>query len=153
MAFLLFVYLSFHRLCLSSQIGLDTVAGFRSFRKEVSLITCHAKKTTWKQRNPSGTDRCCAPASNSGKRRESTSTWLLSASIPFVLSLCTHMKLFLHLFVFGGYADTDYCHCILLAVSSKSLQPSMCRVSLFDLVSIDLQIFRCVIKIMTCFYH
>lgn len=86
MAFLLFVYLSFHRLCLSSQIGLDTVAGFRSFRKEVSLITCHAKKTTWKHRNPSGSDECCAPASNSGKRRESASTWLLSASFPFVLT-------------------------------------------------------------------
>lgn len=153
MAFLLFVYLSFHRLCLSSQIGLDTIAGFRSFRKEVSLITCHAMKTTWKQRNPSESDQCCAPASNSGKRRESASTWLLSASIAFVLSLCTHMKLFLHLFMFGGYADTVYYHCIPLAVNSTSLQPSMYRVSLFDLVSIELQIFRCVIKIVTCFSH
>lgn len=55
--------------------------------------------------------------------------------------------------MFGWYADTVCYHYIPLAVSSTSLQPSIFRVSLFDLVSIELQIFRYVTKIMTWFYH
>lgn len=69
-----------------------------------------------------------------------------------ILPLNSHEFAF-HLFLFGKYTDTVHYYYFPLAVTSKVCNPPVCRVSLFDLESIELQISVHVIKVMTCFYY
>lgn len=124
------------------------IAGFRLLGKKVILISCHAKITIRKQKLVFHSDQRCASVSNSGKRRKSAWTLLLSASIPFVLPW-----IFNHLLNHFVCADTVCYHSIPLAVSSKSLQSSKVRVSCFHLKSIKVQIFRHTMKLLVCSSH
>lgn len=152
MAFLLFSYFSFHRLILNSQV-FGIIAGCSSFGKKEILITWCVKRATWEQRNLSGSGQRCASVSSSGKRRKNTWTCLLFASIPFVLSLWTHINLFFTCSCLGTTLILSTTTISLWQWLLKVCNPPVCRVSLFDLESIELQISVYVIKVMTCFYY
>lgn len=141
MAFLLFSYFSFHRIILSSQF-FGIIAGCRSIGRKKILITCCIKRT-WDQRNLSGSGQCCASVSSRGKRRKNTWTWLLFASIPFVLTGWSHIHLFFTCSCLENTLCFSQCPVWTLILSTTTISlwqwvlkfynPAVCRVSLFDL--------------------
>lgn len=147
-----FAYLFFHRPILRSHF-FGIIAVSSSFGKKEISVTCCVKRTTWEQRWLSGSGQCCAFVSNSGKRRENTWTWLLFASIPFVLSLWTLINLFFTCSYLENAPILSTTTISLWQWVLKVCNHPVCRVSLFDLESIELQISVYVIKVMTCFYY